>query len=317
MSIIFLFIDGVGLAPAGKSNPFSIVATPGLSSLLEGKSLTLEAADRIYSRAALLALDATLGVKGLPQSATGQATLFTGVNAARLLGFHLHGFPIHGELRKLLSERGMFRQFLNRGLRCTFANAYKKEFFRYFTGEIKRSYSCSTLINYYAGLTFRNVEDMLAGRAVYMDITNEVLQKLGYDVPLISPQQAAARLIAISRDFDLTLYEHFLTDLAGHDGNYARIENAIRTFDAFLGGIVKTMDPDRDLVLAVSDHGNLEDVQTKAHTRNPVPVLLIGKGKEQMAGFLQKQKDLTGIVPALKEWFRQYRPSETTGGSAD
>ena len=122
-----------------------------------------------------------------------------------------------------------------------------------------------------------------------MDITNEVLQNPGYDVPLIFP---------------------LLTDLAGHDSNYAKAENAIRTFDAFLGGIVEAMDPDRDLVLVVSDHGNLEDVQTKTHTRNPVPALLIGKGKEQTARFLQKQKDLTGIVPALKEWFRQYRPSE-------
>lgn len=305
MSILFIFIDGVGLAPAGESNPFSAAITPCLSGLLEGNTLTLEAADKIYDRAALLSLDATLGVEGLPQSATGQATLFTGVNAARLLGFHLHGFPVNGELRKLLAEKGMFKHFLNKGRRCTFANGYKPEFFRHFTGKIKRTYSCSTLINYYAGLSFRGMEEMLAGQAVYMDITNEVLQKLGFDVPLISPQEAGKRLTAISREYDLTLYEHFLTDRAGHSNDYARTEKVIRTFDAFLGKIVETMDPERDLLLVVSDHGNLEDSRTKMHTRNPVPALIVGKGKNQMAGVLQKKKDLTGILPAIEAWFEQ------------
>ena len=34
-----------------------------------------------------------LGIEGLPQSATGQTALFTGINAAQLLGRHLFGFP--------------------------------------------------------------------------------------------------------------------------------------------------------------------------------------------------------------------------------
>lgn len=305
MSIIFLFIDGVGLAPPGKNNPFSAVATPCLSSLLDGKTLTLDAADRTYDRSSLLSLDATLGVKGLPQSATGQATLFTGVNAARLLGFHLRGFPVNSELRKVLSEKGMFKNFLDKGLRCTFANAYKPEFFQGFTGAVKESYSCSTLINLYAGLPFRGLGEMLTGKAVYMDITNEVLQKLGYNVPLISPQQAGKRLMAVSREYDLTLYEHFLTDLAGHNCDYAEAERVIRTFDVFLGEIVKEMDQDRDLLLVVSDHGNLENLQTKTHTRNPVPALLVGKRRKQTADYLQKNKDLTGILAALEEWFEE------------
>ena len=114
MSIIFLFIDGVGLAPPGKNNPFSVVATPCLSSLLDGKTLTLDAADRTYDRSSLLSLDATLGVKGLPQSATGQATLFTGVNAARLLGFHLRGFPVNSGVRRSFREECL--KYLDKGL---------------------------------------------------------------------------------------------------------------------------------------------------------------------------------------------------------
>ncbi len=305
MAIIFLFVDGVGLAPAGENNPFSRVATPFLSGLLGGENFTLEAADRFYDRACLLALDATLGVAGLPQSATGQATLFTGINAAGLLGFHLRGVPARDELQKLLAEKGLFKHFLQNDLCCTFANAYKPEFFQEFTGEAKRSYSCSTLINLYAGLPFRGMAEMLAGKAVYMDITNEILQKLGYDIPLITPQLAGKRLTAISREYDLILYEHFLTDVAGHNGDQAEKERVIRTFDAFLGEVVRTMDQEGDLLLMVSDHGNLEDSRVKTHTDNPVPALLVGRGREKTAEFLQEHKDLTGILPALDAWFEQ------------
>ena len=82
-----------GLGLEEQSNPFFNVKTPFLTSLFEGKSLTREASGKDYAGATLLALDAVLGVKGRPQSATGQTSLFTGVNAAAVLGRHLRGFP--------------------------------------------------------------------------------------------------------------------------------------------------------------------------------------------------------------------------------
>ena len=303
MAVIFIFVDGVGLAPQGKGNPFSVVPTPNLSSLLDGNKLVREAADHAYAHSCLLALDATLGVEGLPQSATGQTTLFTGINAASLLGFHLRGFPTNDLLGELLKKRGIFRHFLDRGLRCTFANAYRPDFFQCFTGAAQRSYSCTTLINLYAGLPFRGPEELLAGRAVYMDITNEILRSLGYAFPLVTPHMAAKRLVALSREYDFILYEYFLTDVAGHKCNHGEKEKVIRIFDAFLGEVVQTMDWQNDLLLMVSDHGNLECSLIKTHTLNPVPALLVGRGSEKVAGFLQKNKDLTGIFPALEAWF--------------
>jgi 2,3-bisphosphoglycerate-independent phosphoglycerate mutase len=92
--------------------------------------------------------------------------------------------------------------------------------------------------------------------------------------------------------------------VAGHKCNYDEKERVIRTFDAFLGEIVRTMDQAGDLLLVVSDHGNLENSRIKTHTRNPVPALLVGKGREKIAGFLQKNKDLTGIFPAIEVWFK-------------
>jgi len=65
------------------------------------------------------------------------------------------------------------------------------------------------------------------------------------------------------------------------------------------------MDAERDLLLVVSDHGNLEDLRTKEHTQNSVPALIVGKGNEEMAKVLQKKKDQTGILPAIEAWFEQ------------
>jgi hypothetical protein len=55
-------------------------------------------------------LDASLCVPGLPQSATGQAALLTGLNAPELMGRHIEGFPppyekLRGDLSGACSRR--------------------------------------------------------------------------------------------------------------------------------------------------------------------------------------------------------------------
>ena len=89
--ILFVFIDGFGLAPAAASNPLSAETMPALTALLGTEPLAGLSVDR----PGLLArgIDARLGVEGLPQSATGQTSLFAGVNAAAALGSHLPAYP--------------------------------------------------------------------------------------------------------------------------------------------------------------------------------------------------------------------------------
>ena len=92
MKIIYLFIDGVGLrAPAG-DNPLNKEVCPTLWRLIERHAKPI---------------DACLGIEGLPQSATGQATMFTGVNCAAALGKHCEGFP-GPELRKIIEDNNLF-----------------------------------------------------------------------------------------------------------------------------------------------------------------------------------------------------------------
>ncbi len=297
MSIILFFIDGVGLGERNENNPFFTGATPFISSLLAGGKMTKEAAGRDYEEASLLALDAGLGVAGLPQSATGQTALFTGINGAKFLGHHLNGFP-NRILRNVLAQHGIFLQLKNKSLRGTFANAYRPDFFEELKGGLEGYYSCSTLITYYAGLTFRSLEDLQKGEAVYMDITNTVLRRLGFHIPLITPQEAGKILLKIASRYSLTLFEHFLTDIAGHNRDRSFAAETVATLDAFLETVVQGL-PKGDLFLMISDHGNLEDLSKKGHTTNPVPALVVGHKRGQLVESLAKGESITALTPAL------------------
>ncbi len=295
MRVLFLFIDGLGLAPAGDNNPLTTTATPHLCRLLDGRPLTIDAAGHHDSLATLLPLDATLGIPGCPQSATGQTTLFTGVNAALAVGRHINGFP-NQELRKILAAEGMLMKITSAGYTATFVNSYRPEFFAIEEPE-KGSFSASTMLNLYAGLPFRNFEDMAKGEAVYFDITNKVLPTLGHDVPPVSEETAGEIVAAVSAKFDFTFFEHFLTDIVGHKRNPQKAAETVTTLDCFIGSLVKNLDLSQTQLVLTSDHGNLEDLSSRTHTRNPVPLLLVGAGRDN----LPTPKDLTDVLPLLME----------------
>ena len=104
MKFLFFFLDGIGLgSPDPAKNPFARANMPVLQNLLAGKRLLASTIPLESRRASLLALDACLGVDGLPQSATGQTALLTGINAARHVGRHVEGFP-GPELKRLIRQ---------------------------------------------------------------------------------------------------------------------------------------------------------------------------------------------------------------------
>ena len=88
MRIVFLFIDGVGLHAPAPDNPVNPEVCPTLCRLIAQHAVPI---------------DACLSMPGLPQSATGQATMFTGVNAPVFMGRHCEGFP-GPSLRKKIEE---------------------------------------------------------------------------------------------------------------------------------------------------------------------------------------------------------------------
>ena len=84
-----MFLDGVGLGDAdAEINPLFAGRYPALMRLTGGTPLTREAGRIHTALADVLPLDASMGVNGRPQSATGQAALLTGKNAPAVLGRH-------------------------------------------------------------------------------------------------------------------------------------------------------------------------------------------------------------------------------------
>ncbi len=306
MRLLFIFIDGVGLGDRQADNPFYYNKTPGLSGLLDDKGLLEEYINYVGTRASLLGLDATLGIEGLPQSATGQASIFTGVNAAALLGRHLSGFP-DNLLRRLIAGKSLFKQLKARGFRTAFVNAYRPQFFESLRSGLPGCrYSCSTLVTYYGGLPFYSIDDIKAGRALYMDITNEVLRHMEFDVPLITPEEGAQRLIRLSKNYDFCLFEYFLSDLAGHLGDHLEADYVVSILDRFISTLANQINPDEEMLVLTSDHGNLEDLTQRDHTLNKVPALLVGD--LNLRRYIHSGlNDLTDLLPAsltILDWER-------------
>lgn len=291
MSVLLIFIDGLGLGPADPTvNPLS---SPELCWF------------RLYSQdgpaqhccgslcASLVPTDPTLGIPGLPQSATGQTTIMTGVNAAEALGLHLNGFCTP-TLTGILAQHSLFVKAQKLGKSATFANAYSPVFFE---GKV-RHLSCTTRAIETAGLRFRNFDDLLQGRAVYQEFTRRILRERGFNLPLIEPEEAGRHLAEIAHQHDFTMYEYFQTDLAGHAQDMERAQGIVRQLEEFLSSLLNHMDWSRDTVILTSDHGNIENLSIKTHTYNLVPTLVWGKKREEAAG---KIRSLIDIAPAVME----------------
>ena len=234
-------------------------------------------------------IDACLGVNGLPQSASGQTALLTGVNAPRLFGRHLQGFPSR-RLVEILKRKSIFLRLKNCGLQVTFANAYRHP------EDIEPSSRLSVTSHALkvCGEPFRSVKQIPLGEALYHDFTNQSLREKGYDLPLLTPQQAGKLLVKIALDYDFTLYEHFLTDVLAHRGDINAATRHIGQLSVFIRTVLDEIDPVIMTVIITSDHGNCEDMGVKTHTRNRVPLLWTGSC-DVAAGTVPK--DIAGITP--------------------
>jgi 2,3-bisphosphoglycerate-independent phosphoglycerate mutase len=291
MRILMVFVDGVGLGdPDPSTNPLVRARTPTLRALLGGPL-----AGRTPIRTALavmVPLDARLGVPGLPQSATGQTALLTGENAPALVGRHVTAYPT-AALRTLLETHGLFTVLRARGVPAALANAYAPEYFAAVAGRRLR-HAAITLNAIQAGIRLRDIDDLRAGRAVSHDLTNARLREHGISVGLVTPEEAGRHLAAIAGEHAFTLFEFFQTDLAGH-GRLDDGVGVVERLDRFIGAALDDVDLTGTLVLVTSDHGNIEDERTSAHTLNPVPIVLIGAGREALGTRLRA---ITDLAPA-------------------
>jgi len=244
-------------------------------------------------------IDAVLGVAGVPQSATGQTTLLSGINGQGVLGKHLTGFP-NQKLREILLEHSVLKSVTALGQKAAFLNAFRPRFWE-LSRERQLTLSATTVANLAADLPFFGLPDIAAGRAIYQEMTNAELIARDFDVPPLTPRQAGLIAAGAVRDHDFLLYEYFQTDKAGHSGDRDRIEAELRRLDIFLTTLLEELRDDlaaETLVLVTSDHGNLEDNSTRRHTTNPVPLMGWGHGAREFITGVERLDQVTPRIVA-------------------
>lgn len=290
--LLFIFLDGVGLGvPDSAANPFITAGPTAFDDLLGGP---LASDLPAFSRGQFLfsQLDATLAVAGLPQSATGQSTLLTGKNAARVMGAHYGPWP-GPTLRRLLGEGNLFSASVSSGAGAAIANMYPPPYFRSLD-QGRQRVNAPVHAALTAGLQLRQTADFEAGQAVSADLTGEYLARMHPGSRVVSPEQSGRELRSLAGRYGFTFFDFWLSDQVGHRGTLADAEDLVRKLARFLAAAVEPHD-DGVTVIVTSDHGNLEDKSVRTHTRAPVPLLVSGPAADQFAGVT----DLTGVAPAV------------------
>lgn len=293
--VIVVFLDGVGLGAADSgANPFMHVDMPAMQALLGVPHLTLEAAGTVGRQAALLGLDARMGVPGLPQSATGQTTILTGHNAAALIGEHYGPYP-NPRLRDMLARDSLFKALLQAGQPVAYANAYPTRFLdRVRRG--KGRLSANTHAAFKAGLKLRSGDDLRRGRAISAFLSNDFWPDPDVSLPRLTARQAGGQLADLAREHTLTFFEFWYPDLLGHKMKRDESIAMLAMLDDFLAGVWEAMDIGNSLLLVVSDHGNFEDWTTSKHTKNPALTMLAGAGFKALAPQLSSLADVKPVL---------------------
>jgi 2,3-bisphosphoglycerate-independent phosphoglycerate mutase len=322
-------------------NPFSMPQAPILGHFGVGIAL-LEAAkatDRTQNRGASLfelefkhknpaefvahSIDARLGIPGLPQSGTGQTTLLTGINAAKLLGYH-HGPWPGPTIRPLLKDSFPVR-LAARGGTVKLLNHYPPRYLEGIAGGKIRLNAIATAATL-AGATLEardgeiRIPPPLGNPEDMRNTSLEQVRKWGREF--------------MRSNATLNIFDSWWSDHLGHEGSepdkltgssepdkltgssepdkltgssepkdadsslttaLEMAQDHVRRLEAFLEGALEVQ-PAETLLLITSDHGNFEDMGVKTHTFAPVPLVALGPGALEFASVT----DLTGVAPALE-----------------
>lgn len=298
MTLFFVFIDGVGLGDDRlESNPVYANPHPFLDKIFSSTDWEIKGEELHTDQADLYRLDATLGVPGLPQSATGQAVLLTGVNIPKIISEHFGPKPDE-RISPFLATGGILGKFLQSGKNIALVNAYPEFYFKGIESG-KKLYSTFPLAVTKAGYRLFNESDLLSGLALSADITGESWRSLfnAPNIPILQPTDAGIQLARAHRLTDLVIFEFWLTDYAGHKKDHSAAAILINHLDQFLAGIYSAMEQ-TDLILITSDHGNMEDLMTRRHTVNPVPLILIGSKNARKK--FNGAKSLLDVAPGIE-----------------
>jgi phosphopentomutase len=290
-----IFIDGVGIGKKDyEFNPFFKYGFKTFEKIF-GETPHLEKQCLDKNGTFCFPTDANLGVVGLPQSGTGQVSIFCGVNAPEIVGKHFGPFPYSTTI-PILAEKNIFKTFKELGKSAYFANAYPKVFFDYIQSG-KTRLNTTALACKQSGVKLNTVTDVRKGHALTAEITNERWnRRLNYKLNVIKPETAAKRLLKITLENNFTLYEFFLTDHLGHGRIINEFDDIYNNLDRFLLAVISEMNQREVTLIICSDHGNFEDLSVKTHTFNPALTITTGMYARNLA---EEIHDLTEIKPII------------------
>ena len=294
-NVLMVFLDGVGIGKKDElNNPFFKYGFKAFENIF-GEIPSLENQSLTNGVHFLFPTDATLGVEGLPQSGTGQAALFCGFNAPKFVGKHFGPYPYSTTI-PILQKESILVYFKEKYKSSYFANAYPKAFFDYINSGRSRL-SVTTLTCKLTGIKLNRVSDVSTGKALTAELTNERWnQRLGYKLKVIKPKTAARRLLRIAKKYKFTLYEYYLSDHLGHLRLANEFEKLYAEMDEFLFTLLNEIDSKEMTIVICSDHGNLEDLSIKTHTRNPALTITAGKSAKAIA---ESVLDITQVKEAI------------------
>lgn len=214
------------------------------------------------------AVDARLGVDGLPQSATGQTSWLTGENAAALMGHHYGPRP--GPTLRPLLARALPTRLIRAGGRAELLNFYPPAYFERTDRKGAVPHGCFPL------------SVLLAGRPLAPPDLTLVPPTLGLGfAPPYTPTRTPDDLRRLGEQIgrqadraDLLMLDLWFSDLLGHGGGpgdrdvlHAAARAYLARLDAFVEGLLGT----GARIVVTSDHGNFEDLSVKTHTFARVP----------------------------------------------
>ena len=292
-----VFLDGVGIGERdAEKNPFFRYPMKTFEGIF-GRTPSIEEPEISEGGYHIFPSDALFGVEGLPQSGTGQTAIFCGIKAPVIINQHFGPYP-HSLLHPYIKKENIFETIKGMGKRSIFVNAYPKIFFDYIKSG-KTRLSVTTFSCILSGIPLKKAKELRSGRGIAADITNERwITQLKYKIEKITPERAARRLIKISEGAEFTLFEYFLTDHLGHHRNIEQLEGTLKELDAFLYTLLREFDKGESTIIICSDHGNIEDISVKTHTRHGALTITAGIRGGEMSERIKDNSEIKGEIIA-------------------
>jgi len=100
----------------------------------------------------------------------------------------------------------------------------------------------------------------------------------------------------------LILYEYFLTDKAGHSKDMTYAVAELNKVESLIYNVAQKIYGTDNSLIVCSDHGNIENIQSKSHTLNPAFFAVWTKKQ------VKTLKSLMDIYPLIVELIEEKKP---------